>query len=219
MRENNCFECLKNDLNSLYSLLRKNTYLKDDLIYIEKSYKTIEKIWNKQYNKVKAINYIMISEAPLFGEKQSYFYNENASQSQFFYLSDAKVLTNNQINTKRDLIETFNDLGIIILDVFPFPFNSNTAVSYKSLNKNEMKTLMDLTYKNHLEHKLQAIAPKVKSTTKLFYRYKRVKNSINDFIAPEFAKYGINTNQQDIPYISKRGGGIDHKALKKIFSE
>ena len=219
MRENNCFECLKNDLNSLYSLLRKNTYLKDDLIYIEKSYKTIEKIWNKQYNKVKAINYIMISEAPLFGEKQSYFYNENASQSQFFYLSDAKVLTNNQINTKRDLIETFNDLGIIILDVFPFPFNSNTAVSYKSLNKNEMKTLMDLTYKNHLEHKLPAIAQKVKSTTKLFYRYKRVKNSINDFIAPEFAKYGINTNQQDIPYISKRGGGIDHKVLKKIFSE
>ena len=56
-------------------------------------------------------------------------------------------------------------------------------------------------------------------TTKLFYRYKRVKNSINDFIAPEFAKYGINTNQQDIPYISKRGGGIDHKVLKKIFSE
>ena len=219
MRENNCFECLKNDLNSLYSLLGKNTYLKDDLIYIEKSYKTIEKIWNKQYNKVKAINYIMISEAPLFGEKQSYFYNENASQSQFFYLSDAKVLTNNQINTKRDLIETFNDLGIIILDVFPFPFNSNTAVSYKSLNKNEMKTLMDLTYKNHLEHKLQAIAPKVKSTTKLFYRYKRVKNSINDFIAPEFAKYGINTKQQEIPYSSKRGGGIDHKVLKKIFSE
>ena len=219
MRENNCFECLKNDLNSLYSLLGKNTYLKDDLIYIEKSYKTIEKIWNEQYNKVKAINYIMISEAPLFGEKQSYFYNENASQSQFFYLSDAKVLTNNQINTKRDLIETFNDLGIIILDVFPFPFNSNTAVSYNSLNKNEMKTLMNLTYKNHLEQKLQTIAQKVNSTTKLFYRYKRVKNSINDFIAPEFAKYGINTNQQDIPYISKRGGGIDHKVLEKIFSE
>ena len=52
-----------------------------------------------------------------------------------------------------------------------------------------------------------------------FKRYKRVKNSINDFIAPEFAKYGINTNQQDIPYISKRGGGIDHKVLEKIFSE
>ena len=60
---------------------------------------------------------------------------------------------------------------------------------------------------------------KVKSNTKVFYRYKRVKNSINDFIAPEFAKYGINTNQQDIPHISKRGGGIDHKVLKKIFSE
>ena len=161
----------------------------------------------------------MISEAPLFGEKQSYFYNENASQSQFFYLSDAKVLTNNQINTKQDLIETFNNLGIIILDVFPFPFNSNTAVSYKSLNKNEMKTLIDLTYKNHLEQKLQTIARKVNSTTKLFYRYKRVKNNINDFIVPEFVKYGINKNQQDIPYISKRGGGIDHKALKKIFSE
>ena len=219
MRENNCFTFLKDDLNSLYSLLRKNTYLKDDLIYIEKSYKTIEKIWNEQYNKVKAINYIMISEAPLFGEKQSYFYNENASQSQFFYLSDAKVLTNNQINTKQDLIETFNNLGIIILDVFPFPFNSNTAVSYNSLNKNEMKTLMNLTYKNHLEHKLQAIAQKVNATTKLFYRYKRVKNIINDFIASEFAKYGINTNQQDIPYISKRGGGIDHKVLEKIFSE
>lgn len=57
----------------------------------------------------------------------------------------------------------------------------------------------------------------MKSTTKLVYRYKRVKNSINDFIAPEFAKYGINTNQQDIPYISKRGGGIDHKVLKKYF--
>ena len=73
MRENNCFECLKNDLNSLYSLLGKNTYLKDDLMYIEKSYKTIEKIWKEQYDKIKAINYIMISEAPLFGEKQSYF--------------------------------------------------------------------------------------------------------------------------------------------------
>ena len=59
---------------------------------------------------------------------------------------------------------------------------------------------------------------KVNATTKLFYRYKRVKNNINDFIVPEFVKYGINKNQQDIPYISKRGGGIDHKALKKIFS-
>ena len=219
MRENNCLTFLKDDLNSLYSSLGKDRYLKDDLMYIEKSYKTIEKIWKEQYDKIKAINYIMISEAPLFGEKQSYFYNENANQSQFFYFSDSKVLTNNEIKTKRDLIDTFNDLGIIILDVFPFPFNSNTAVSYKSLNKNEMKTLIDLTYKNHLEQKLQTIAQKVNSTTKLFYRYKRVKNSINDFIAPEFAKYGINTNQQDIPYISKRGGGIDHKVLEKIFSE
>ena len=40
-----------------------------------------------------------------------------------------------------------------------------------------MKTLMNLTCKNHLEHKLQAIAQKVNATTKLFYRYKRVKNS------------------------------------------
>ena len=45
MRENNCFTFLKDDLNSLYSLLGKNTYLKDDLIYIEKSYKIIKKIW------------------------------------------------------------------------------------------------------------------------------------------------------------------------------
>ena len=51
------------------------------------------------------------------------------------------------------------------------------------------------------------------------HNYMDFINSINDFIAPEFAKYGINTNQQDIPYISKRGGGIDHRVLKKIFSE
>ena len=43
MRENNCFTFLKDDLNSLYSLLGKDRYLKDDLIYIEKSYKAIEK--------------------------------------------------------------------------------------------------------------------------------------------------------------------------------
>ena len=47
MRENNCLTFLKDDLNSLYSLLGKDRYLKDDLIYIEKSYKTIEKIWKE----------------------------------------------------------------------------------------------------------------------------------------------------------------------------
>ena len=104
MRENNCFTFLKDDLNSLYSSLGKDRYLKDDLMYIEKSYKTIEKIWKEQYDKIKAINYIMISEAPLFGEKQSYFYNENANQSQFFYFSDSKVLTNNEIKGSAEII-------------------------------------------------------------------------------------------------------------------
>ena len=51
MRENNCFTFLKDDLNSLYLSLGKDRYLKGDLMYIEKSYKTIEKIWKEQYDK------------------------------------------------------------------------------------------------------------------------------------------------------------------------
>lgn len=34
MRENNCLTFLKDDLNSLYSSLGKDRYLKDDLMYM-----------------------------------------------------------------------------------------------------------------------------------------------------------------------------------------
>lgn len=210
---------LKEDLISLYKYLGEQNSLKKDLSYLEKSYKTVEKLWRQQYEAIKTINYIMLSEAPLFGDKQSYFYNEKVRHTQFFYCSDATVLTKDVIRNKRDLIDSFNSLGIIILDVFPFAFNEDdTAVSYRNFTTKNNKVIVDLTYENYLKPKLQLIAKKTTPSTKVFYRYERVKKVINGFIVPELKNFGINITEQEIPSIAKQGGGIDRESLKKIFA-
>lgn len=76
---------LRESLVLLYRHFGKANFLDKDCPYLEKAYKSIEKLWQQQYDSIKTINYIMLSEAPLFGDKQSYFYNEKAKQTPFFY--------------------------------------------------------------------------------------------------------------------------------------
>lgn len=217
MGNNDYWPCLKESLSTLYKRLEKSEFLDQDCPYLENSYKIIEKLWQQQYYSIKTINYIMLSEAPLFGDRQSYFYNERAGQTQFFYYSNLEAIINHPISSKSDLIKTFNQLGIIIFDVFPFAFNNQTAMRYGDFTKrNRRSDLVDLTYENHIKPKLELIVRKATPDTKLFYRYKRVKNIIDYFMIPTLMKFGFNINGNEIPTISKKGGGIDQEALKKI---
>ena len=47
----------------------------NDEKYLSESFIEIDKLWLKNYNSIDTINYVMISEAPLWGIEKKYIYN------------------------------------------------------------------------------------------------------------------------------------------------
>lgn len=227
------FEKNKHSLENIYTSYGLILSV-DETNYLKTAFDEILKTWLEQVNKVKNIRAILIAEAPLWKSdgSNSYFYNPNSKFTQFFYKSDLEFLLENLhhdkivITDKADFINRCNEIGIVLLDVSPFPFNANdTQLNYGKTIKQKSLKISSKLYKQLIENtiesyflpKLQYIAPKFTSNTcTILYRYKRVENQFHTLLKEHLLKC---FNDIIVYNISQQGGGISRNQLLKAFKK
>jgi hypothetical protein len=214
-----CWNKLELVVKELYAKYNLCEELKSDLRYLESAYSEIEELWNIQFDQISNIKCVLISEAPLWGLNKKYFYNEKITQSQFYYASDLDKIYDQQITSKKQLIQAFNHLGIIILDISPFPFNPNiTALNYrrnyplsKKISFLDYNKIITETSEYHLLRKFNLILIK-SNNLKFLFRYARVKK-FNKILKGIFNKADITFNRKTFD-IWQKGGGVNRELLK-----
>jgi hypothetical protein len=220
------FEGNKEILRNFYEKNGLENFIKNDIDYLEKAFNEIYELWKINYDQIKEIRYIMIAEAPLWGRNKKYIYNPETTNSQFFFRSDLGDIIGERISTKQEFLKACNIIGIIVLDISPYPLNqTDTVINYKKTNnhskgltKKQYRELVSLTLSEYFEKKLELISDKTSNEIKVFFRYQRVKVNFEDLIFPALLKHELIQSKNDIGDISQAGGGIDKLKLKTIIN-
>lgn len=207
----------KKSLKTFYDQSGLSTKFDKDSTYLEKAFNDIYKIWLDNLNQIKTVNYLMIAEAPLWGQVKKYIYNPEINNSQFFYRSDLGDILNKNIDNKQEFIKVCNEIGLLVVDISPFPLNpKDTAINYRKLSTTQYRQLVSKTIPTFFDLKIKAIKTKQSENIKSFFRYARVKNNFQDLISTVLIDNKIINSQNEIGDISQNGGGVDKNKLKKI---
>src|SRR5690606_34495098 len=99
-------------IKSFYQKKGYGTNFKNELLYLQTSFDKIKNIWLKNLDEIDKVNYIMIAEAPLWGNKRNYIYNPATNFSQFFFKSDLEDALRISIDDKQDFINMCNKIGL-----------------------------------------------------------------------------------------------------------
>jgi len=191
-----------------------------DNAYLEKAFDEINKIWLDNFNQIETVNYLMLAEAPLWGRDRKYIYNSETSNTQFFYRSDLSNILRIRIADKKEFIKICNEIGLLIVDISPFPFNENdTAINYRKLSRRQYRELVSSTIPTFFEKHIKLVAEKKSANIKTFFRYARVKDNFEDLISKVLIDHSIIKIKDEISEISQKGGGIDKTKLAKIIKK
>jgi hypothetical protein len=211
-------------IKSFYTNLGLADEFEKDNVYLENAFNEIKDIWFKNFNKIDKINFLLIAESPLWGSKKKYIYNPDTKNSQFFYRSDLEQIFHFRIKDKRDFIKICNEIGLLVVDISPFPLNTkDTRINYArnengstKISKNNYKELVKLTLPSFFDKKIKLVGQKKHPEIKVFFRYTRVQNAFQDLISDSLIEKGLIKDQKDILEIAQRGGGIDRIKLGEI---
>ena len=212
--------------NSL-SLILKQYYLDKGLLerftndekYLSESLIEIDKLWSKNYNAIDKINYVMISEAPLWGIEEKYIYNPKINNSQYFYRSDLEYVLNITIPNKVDFLKELMAIGFICCDISPFALNQeDTVINYRRISKADYKRLLIETFPIYFSERLELMKTKTSNSVKYFYRYSRVRKAFNELISKIILENKLVRSQNEIFDISQDGGGINKIVLNEIIN-
>lgn len=204
-------------LKAFYARNGLLTQFDKDSAYLEEAFNGINTIWLDNLSQIKTVNYLMIAEAPLWGKEKKYIYNPDINNSQFFFRSDLGDILNRPIADKPEFIRICNEIGLLVIDISPFPLNPKiTSINYRDITTTQYKQLVNLTIPTYFEEKVKIIGAKKSENIKTFFRYARVKNTFQDMISKVLVENQFIKTQNDILEISQKGGGIDKKKLKQI---
>ncbi len=217
----------KKIIESFYIRLGREKDFEKDNKYLESAFKKINDIWIANFNKIEKVKYLMIAEAPLWGKSEKYIYNPDSNNTQFFYRSDLEETLKTKIGNKKEFIQTCNKIGLLIIDISPFPLNTNdTKINYgknkngsKKLTKTEYRDLVGETIPSFFEQKIKLIKEKKSNDLKIFFRYARVKNTFQDLIETVLIENDFIKNRSELGDVSQNGGGIDKIRIKQIINE
>lgn len=202
-------------------------HFEKDNEYLEKAFYEITDIWFSNLEQIEKVQYLMIAEAPLWGQVKSYIYNTETKFTQFFYKSDLENVLNVEIQDKVDFIKQCNKIGLLIVDISPFALNLiDTMINYQNKSRKNPYGMMESDYRQLIqdtiavffEEKIKAIKPKKADNIKVFFRYTRVKERFQDLISSVFIKHNFIDSESEISEISKQGGGIDWVKFDKIIN-
>ncbi len=210
---------LSNILRKFYSSQNLEEWFEKDNKYLLNAYYEIEKLWFKQYRQIEKVKFVMLSEAPLWGDEKRYIYNLEIDNSQFFYRSVLADILDQEINDKIGFIKKLNRIGFIILDVSPFALNEkDTKINYRKMKRSNYRQLMKDTLQIHFLKKVKMIKKKKDDSIKSFYRYCRLREASNCLIEEILIEKNLIKSGSCLSDISKKGGGIDKDKLKQIIS-
>lgn len=131
-------------LIQLYDDLGKLKFVNEDIQYLKKALKEVEYIWDDILARTPSPKFVLLAEAPLYGETKSYFYNPSAGATSFFNYKNAEdivgpINSNSKLQNgirkrKVEMIDRLCTAGFIILDLFPFCFDHKlTHVNYREI--------------------------------------------------------------------------------------
>ena len=218
----------KDVLKELYAQKGLIVRFEKDNEYLEDAFNKINAIWFDNLTKIREVKYIMIAEAPLWGKKESYIYNPDTPNTQFFHKGDLEFVLNDvKIRDKIDFISRCNEIGLLVIDISPFALNTeDTIINYRQksrnnpygITKNEYRQLVKDTVPTFFEEKVKTVVQKRSDIIKVFFRYARVKDTFQNIVANTLIDYGLINSENDILEIAQRGGGIDRKKIADIIT-
>ncbi len=178
-------------------------------------YLVIEKMWSKFFDSMENINLVIVAEAPLSSDQ--YILNKDSNNSSFLYKSTLEkcmgAYKNNFDKTDISKIDLMRDLGIIILEAYPFSLNRNKHKKhFRNLKPEQLKKLLNESRSWHLDMKLENIKPKTTPETVFAFRYDCNKDVI-----------GLIDDDLNFVNLSDAGkenahGKIDEDKLVNIFA-
>ena len=192
-----------------------------DIEMLYEDYLNIEDIWWENYKKIKSINVVIVGESPLSADQ--YIYNKNNKKDSNFlyrkYIENILTITGRErkIYNKADMLKGMLEAGILVIDIFPYPLNLESFVSYSVLFKNN-KYHRKITKEIYLQSSKWHLLPKIReisnnSSTKLNYAFRYARNF--NFIS------SINENH---PFLDKNKltihrdrNNLDEVKLLKLF--
>ncbi|GAF89753.1 unnamed protein product, partial [marine sediment metagenome] len=154
--------------------------------YLKDAIKRIDNFWFENIKLIEKVELVILAEAPMWGDKESYIYNPDANETDFFKCEHLNSKYSSEYSGKTELITALIDKGIVFLDVSPFPLNpKKTAICYRKRRKSksnskkigvkDYKKIMKDTFNSHTLPKLKEIYKKNDSEIpKYAYRYKTV---------------------------------------------
>lgn len=181
-------------LKKAYRTSGAEDQIDQDFSYLETAFNRIEQLWLEAIIPAHIIKLVLLAEAPMFCETESYIYNPSAGATDFFTYVDAEELvgpiseTSSLINglrpRKKEMIFRLTKAGIIILDLFPFALKLNyTAVDYRTLSgKETYKELFRDTMHHYFLPKLCSIKSKFANPVKFAFRYAGVRNQLETVV-------------------------------------
>ncbi len=222
------YEENKKILREFYAKKGLISHFDKDSEYLENAFNKITEIWFANLAQIQEVKYLMIAEAPLWGSKEGYIYNPDTSFTQFFFKSDLdSILDGVTVSDKTDFIKTCNDIGLLVIDISPFVFNTeDTAVNYRpkspanpyGITKREYKQLIKETLPFFFECKIQAITPKMSADIKVFFRYARVKRAFQNTISDTLIDHCLIKSPDNILDISNPAGGVDREKFRLVIN-
>jgi hypothetical protein len=229
---------LSEKLKGFYFDLKLADKFEKDEEYLRNAFEFTENLWFQQFDSIKDIKFIMLSEAPLFGTKRIYFYNPESEFTSFFYFDDLRAFyprqdLRNDLQTimerKKYVINSLNGKGFIILDLFPFALNEeDTAIVYRSPSKEtdkkklsspEYRKLFDLSYSGYLKPKLRLIKSKAQANLKIVHRYQWLQSKIGKFIKGKISENEIALLGDEIIAINGTNMPLDRGKLESEYKK
>ncbi len=176
--QNQSIEIFRKTLNSFYQDQGKDA--PNDVTYLTAAYEHTEALWWENLKRVPTVRYLLIGEAPLYGEKQAYIYNDQTPGTAFLGKPTIAQLLrlqgeNGALADKAAMLEAMRQLGLVVLDLFPFAFNAQTQFNYAGLSPQTRATLAEQCGPWHLSPKLEALLQKGPKVLPCGIRYVRLE--------------------------------------------
>jgi hypothetical protein len=202
--------------------------LEKDGDYLLRAYENVEQLWSAQFHSFERVHLVLLSEAPLFGEqKQSYIYNPEAGATAFLNYNDytkafggygpSLPVTGPVIVRKTALLNALREIGVLVLDLFPFALNDKTSKRYDALSASDRTELFEATCPAFFRLKLSWILRKATPHTLFAFRYERVRNACEGLVRTELAHLKINSTRLVPECISAPRGILRHDQLRTVY--
>lgn len=204
-----------NDLQNLFEKSLVGILEHPQITDLVSEYLAIEKMWSKFFDSMESINLVLVAEAPL--NSNQYILNKDSKNSPFLFKSTLEkcmdAYKNNFDKTGSTKIDLMRDLGIIIIEAYPFSLDPKKHKKhFRNLGDELKRNLLNESRSWHLDMKLETIKSKTSQETVFAFRYDCNKDVIG--------LIGDDLNFVNLSDAGKENahGKIDEDKLVSIFS-